>query len=43
MGYVCMIGVECEFYLFKTDDEGEPTLNTIDYGDYLDISPLDKE
>lgn len=42
MGYVCMIGVECEFYLFKTNEEGEPTLETLDYGDYLDISPLDK-
>ncbi len=41
-GYVCKIGAECEFYLFKTDENGEPTLNTLDYGGYLDIAPLDK-
>lgn len=42
MGYVCKIGAECEFYLFKTDDNGEPTYTTLDRGGYLDISPLDK-
>ncbi len=42
MGYVCKIGAECEFYLFNTDENGEPTLNTLDYGGYLDIAPLDK-
>jgi len=42
MGYICKIGAECEFYLFKTDENGEPTQNTLDKGGYLDISPLDK-
>jgi len=42
MGYVCKIGAECEFYLFKTDENSEPTYMTIDRGGYLDISPLDK-
>jgi len=42
MGYVCKIGAECEFYLFKTDENGEPTGITIDKGGYLDISPLDR-
>ncbi|MCL2078344.1 MAG: glutamine synthetase family protein [Oscillospiraceae bacterium] len=42
MGYACKIGAECEFYLFKTDDNGEPTDITLDSGGYLDISPLDK-
>jgi glutamine synthetase len=42
MGYVCKIGAECEFYLFKTDENGEPTQSTLDYGSYLDISPIDK-
>lgn len=42
MGYVCKIGAECEFYLFKTDEHGEPTDVTIDRGGYLDISPLDR-
>jgi len=42
MGYVCKIGAECEFYLFKTDENGDPTKETLDNGGYLDISPLDK-
>jgi len=42
MGFVCMIGAECEFYLFKTDENGAPTMNTVDKGGYLDIAPLDK-
>jgi glutamine synthetase len=42
MGYVCKIGAECEFYLFKTNEEGEPTGVTFDKGGYLDIQPLDK-
>ena len=42
LGYVCKIGTECEFYLFKTDDDGEPTDKTLDRGGYMDISPLDK-
>ncbi len=42
MGYVCKIGAECEFYLFKTGEDGEPTNVTLDRGGYLDISPLDK-
>lgn len=42
MGYDCKIGSECEFYLFKTDGNGEPTYETCDRGGYLDISPVDK-
>ena len=42
LGYVCQIGAECEFYLFKTDENGDPTYTTLDRGGYLDISPLDK-
>lgn len=42
LGYVCKIGAECEFYLFRTDDNGEPTEITMDKGGYLDIAPLDK-
>ena len=41
-GYVCKIGAECEFYLFKTDEKGEPTDEPLDRGGYLDISPMDK-
>ena len=42
LGYICRIGVECEFYLFKTDENGEPTEQTLDRGGYFDLSPLDK-
>ena len=42
MGYICKIGAECEFYLFKTDEDGNPTDITFDKGGYLDISPLDR-
>ena len=42
MGYVCKIGAECEFYLFKTDENGNPTEVTFDEGGYLDIAPLDR-
>lgn len=42
MGYSCMVGAECEFYLFKTDDSGEPTTIPFDQGGYLDVAPLDK-
>ena len=42
MGYVCKIGAECEFYLFKTDENGEPTDTPFDKGGYLDIAPLDR-
>jgi len=41
MGYICKIGAECEFYLFKTGEDGEPTLVTLDRGGYLDMPPLD--
>ena len=42
LGFVCQVGAECEFYLFKTDENGDPTAATHDQGGYLDISPLDK-
>ena len=42
MGYVCKIGAECEFYLFKTDENGKPTATAFDDGGYLDIAPLDR-
>lgn len=41
-GYTPYIGTECEFYLFKTDEEGEPTMITHDKGGYFDIAPIDK-
>ncbi len=42
MGYLCLIGAECEFYLFRTDENGEPIMVTQDQGGYFDIAPLDK-
>lgn len=42
LGLSCQIGTECEFYLFKTDEEENPTYKTLDNGGYLDISPMDK-
>lgn len=42
MGYSFKIGAESEFYLFKLDDAGYPTYETIDRGGYLDIEPRDK-
>ena len=40
MGYTCRIGTECEFYLFLTDKNGEPTREPLDRGGYFDIYPL---
>ena len=42
MGFICKVGAECEFYLFKTDEDGEPTDRTFDKGGYLDLAPLDR-
>lgn len=35
------VGVEPEFYLFKVDANGNPTLEFNDDGSYFDLSPLD--
>ncbi len=42
VGLTCNIDLECEFYLFKTDDDGNPTKLPYDNAGYLDIAPLDK-
>ncbi len=41
MGYTFNVGPECEFFLFETDEKGEPTLNPHDSAGYFDLSPLD--
>lgn len=41
-GYSPQIGLECEFYLFKTNEMGEPSFELFDHGGYFDIAPLDK-
>ena len=42
LGYHCKIGPECEFYLLRTDENGDPTRIPMDNGGYCDISPLDR-
>lgn len=41
-GLNLMIGPECEFFLFKTDDAGHPTTIPSDEAGYFDVSPLDQ-
>lgn len=41
MGFDFHVGPECEFFLFNTDDDGNPTLNTNDNGGYFDVAPID--
>ena len=41
LGYRFNVGPECEFYLFKTDGKGNPTLEPNDEGAYFDMGPLD--
>ena len=40
--YTAKVGPECEFYLFKTDDEAEPLLIPQDNAGYFDVAPFDK-
>lgn len=35
------LGPEPEFFLFKLDDRGEPTLEVNDHGGYFDLAPTD--
>ena len=37
----CDIGPECEFYLFKMDEKGNPTDIPLDRAGYFDIAPAD--
>ncbi len=41
-GYEFKIGTECEFYLFKCDDKGNPTKIPHDTAGYCDLAPRDK-
>lgn len=41
-GYSFLVGPECEFYLFETDDKGNPTLAPFDEAGYFDMAPLDR-
>ena len=41
-GYTFTFGAEMEFYLFKVDENGEPTKVPYDHAGYMDIAPDDK-
>nr|WP_255948296.1 glutamine synthetase [Brucepastera parasyntrophica] len=41
MGFSLNVGPELEFFLFHTDNEGSPTLKTLDKGSYCDMGPVD--
>ncbi len=41
MGYGFNVGPECEFFLFKLDEDGNPTLETGDKAGYFDLNPID--
>ena len=40
-GYVFHVGPECEFFLFQTGEDGEPTTLTNERAGYFDIGPVD--
>lgn len=41
MGYIFNVGPECEFFLFHTDDDGNPTTVPGDEARGFDLAPLD--
>lgn len=41
LGYAINIGPECEFFLFKSNEDGTPSLTTHDRGGYFDMAPND--
>lgn len=41
-GYTFSFGSELEFYLFKLDEQGEPTRIPYDQASYMDVAPEDK-
>lgn len=42
LGLDCIIGTDCEFYLFETDEAGTPTNRPQDFAGRYDIAPRDK-
>lgn len=42
LGLTVQIGAEFEFYLFKTDVDGNPTTQPFDHAGYMDMAPEDK-
>ncbi len=41
LGYTFNVGPECEFFLFNSQDNGEPTNDSLERGGYFDVGPLD--
>ena len=41
MGYEFNVGPECEFFLYHTDDNSQPTTITHEKAGYFDLSPVD--
>lgn len=41
LGYTMNVGTECEFFLFRRDEEGHPTTITDDVTGYFDVEPDD--
>ena len=41
LGYGFNVGPACEFFLFKLDEDGKPTLETGDEAGYFDLNPID--
>ena len=41
MGYGFNVGPELEFFLFKRDEDGNPTTEMTDLGGYFDLNPID--
>ena len=41
MGLAMNVGPEAEFFLFHTNNEGKPTLQTHDSAGYFDLTPID--
>lgn len=41
LGYGFNVGPELEFFLFKRDEDGNPTTNMTDKGGYFDLNPID--
>lgn len=41
LGYTMNVGPECEFFLFHTDERGQPTTVAQDNGGYFDLAPTD--
>ena len=41
LGYQFDVGPECEFFLYHTDDNGQPTTLTHERAGYFDLGPMD--